>query len=177
MVYTLSLTSSSPVTEARLKPGRTSVGTMFPASSGSMNTRPFFRFNGSLITSPRLNVIKGFSLNGMNNYNVTRLETFLRATNEKWYQLRRSRSPDPFCAAPLSVAACNTPGWPSALASSPVSVYLPEWNWGTCRWGSAPLSWLTVETARERPNTENRALQEQMCMLQMRMLHLEMRCR
>lgn len=61
MVYTLSLTCSSPVTEARLKPGRISLGTMFPAKSGSINTRPFFRFSGNFITSPRLNVIKDFS--------------------------------------------------------------------------------------------------------------------
>lgn len=71
MVYTLSLTSSSPVTEARLKPGRTSFGMMLLANSGSINTRPFFRFNGSFITSPRLNVIKGFSLNGEINANYT----------------------------------------------------------------------------------------------------------
>jgi len=61
MVYTLSLTSSSAVTEARLNPDRTSVGIILLASSGSMNTRLFFRFIGSFITSPRLKVIKGFS--------------------------------------------------------------------------------------------------------------------
>lgn len=68
IVYTLSLTSNSPVREARLKPGRISLGTMLPASSGSMNTRPFFLFNGNFITSPRLNVISGFSCN---NENIT----------------------------------------------------------------------------------------------------------
>lgn len=62
IVYTLSLTSNSPVIDARLKPGRISLGIIFPANSGSINTRPFFLFKGSLITSPLLKVINGFSL-------------------------------------------------------------------------------------------------------------------
>lgn len=61
IVYTLSLNSKLPVTDARLKPGLTSHGTMLAASSGSIKTFPFRLFMGSLTTSPLLNVMSGRS--------------------------------------------------------------------------------------------------------------------
>lgn len=57
MLCTLSLTSRRPESGANFTPVWTSCGTMLSATSGSMKTWLFFRFNGNFMHSPHLKVI------------------------------------------------------------------------------------------------------------------------